>query len=219
MQKRNVPFWKIWLSYLTEIGLAEISQTPNNQNLKLSLNTGRYLLSTENAIYSYEDRYYSFKVALNALKPELRKAENALILGFGMGSIAWMLRNHFQSNIAITGVEIDPWITEQFDKYYSYENIHLTNGDALSFLKESRLKFDLIFIDLFEEDLVPEEFQQIAFFQKVKAQLKPNGTVICNYLPPEKENITEQLPASFEKVFTQFKVLKARRNRIFVGNN
>ena len=50
------PLWKRWLSYLFEIHV-ESTSSDYNPHLHVSLNNGRYQLSTANAIYSFEDLY------------------------------------------------------------------------------------------------------------------------------------------------------------------
>lgn len=213
MKQQNISLLQSLMSYLLEIKLSENSTNENGKML-VSLNSGRISLSTQNAIYSFEDKYYTFKTALENIKPELEKAQNALILGFGMGSITWMIRNLYNNNIHITGVEYDKWILEQFKQYYSFKNIEFINEEANKYLKNSTEKFDLIFVDLFTDDYVPEEFQSIDFFKEIKKNMKDNSKVIFNFLP--KDSI-EDCYGSFQKVFSDAKTIHARKNRILLG--
>lgn len=201
------------MSYLLEIKLSENSSAENGEML-VSLNSGRISLSTQNAIYSFEDKYYTFKTALENIKPELEKAQNALILGFGMGSIAWMIRNLYNNNIHIRGVEYDKWILKQFKQYYSFKNIELTNEEANKYLKNSTEKFDLVFVDLFTDDYVPKEFQSIDFFRNIEKNMQDDSKVIYNFLP---KNSSENCYDSFQKVFSDTEVIHARKNRILLG--
>ena len=100
---------KITLSYLTDF-IIEVSESIYSGKLKLSLSNGRFQLSTSNAVYSYEDRYTTFKEAFRQLKLSKQNINTCLVLGYGLGSIPLMLNKHHKITPLTTGVEIDPQI-------------------------------------------------------------------------------------------------------------
>ena len=50
------PLWKRWLSYFKEVTLEETG-SEYNEVLEVLLVQGRHQLATEDAIYSYDDKY------------------------------------------------------------------------------------------------------------------------------------------------------------------
>ncbi|MCO5281855.1 MAG: hypothetical protein M9931_12515, partial [Chitinophagales bacterium] len=62
----------------------------------------------------------------------------------------------------------------------SFENIHITNVDALEYLKQTDTTFEIIVVDIFIVNTIPEAFTQAAFIKDLCKHLKPNGKVIYN---------------------------------------
>jgi len=79
------PFWKKWYSYLDDV-LIEQTESLYNEDLYVLLCKGRYQLCTNNAIYSYADKYENFKIAFDKLRIEEHDIEEVLILGW-----VWLL--------------------------------------------------------------------------------------------------------------------------------
>ncbi len=218
MKHRGIKRWKKFLSFFVDYPL-ERGDSEITGGLKLTLNMGRICLSTKNAIYSYEDLYTSLSVGLHFVGDRIPEFRNVLILGFGMGSVAWMLRNEYESPVRIVGVELDPWVTRQFHKYYDFEDIELHNMDAMEFLKENKERFDLVCIDLFEDELTPPQFEEEAFFRLVAGAMNPGAYVIYNKLPAAGENFSPEsrLAGTFTGVFPNTRMLPARANRLLIG--
>lgn len=218
MKQRHISWWHRLLSFFQEVSLANAS-TDVSEDMVLSLRAGRLCLASKNAIYSYEDLYTSFRTALQHLEKEVKAAESALILGFGMGSIAWMIRNMLEADLPITGVELDPWIIRQFHYYYDFEDIYLIQSDAITYLGEADQTFDLVFVDIFEDEMIPPSYQEIAFFEKVKNVMNPGASIAYNKLPAEGENFGPEtsLGRAFSQVFPANHMVPARANRILIG--
>ncbi len=218
MKHRGIKRWKKFLSFFVDYPL-ERGDSEITGGLKLTLNMGRVCLSTKNAIYSYEDLYTSLSVGLHFLGDRIQGFRNVLVLGFGMGSVAWMIRNDYNSRVRIVGVELDPWVMRQFRKYYDFENIDLHSMDAIEFLKENKERFDLVCVDLFEDELTPPQFEEESFFRLVAGALAPGGYVIYNKLPEVGENFSpdSRLAAAFTSVFPDTRMLPARANRLLIG--
>ncbi len=218
MKQQGIKRWKRVLSFFVDYPL-EKGESEVTSDLRLSLNMGRICLSTPNAIYSYEDLYTSLAIGLHYISDFIPEVRKVLVLGFGMGSVAWMLRNKYQSRAHISGVELDPWVVAQFKKYYQFENLKLHQIDALEFLKNCREKYDLVCIDLFEDELTPPQFEEEAFFEMVKKTMRPGGRVIYNKLPAAGENFLPEsrLARNFSRHFPNTRMLPAKANRLLIG--
>lgn len=185
------PFWKKALSYLFDYPI-ESTGSDYNPELYVQLVKGRYQLSTHNAIYSFADKYDNFFDTFTALDlPSDESSIDVLILGLGMASIPYMLENNFNKTYSYTAVEIDEEVTYLASKYVLDElksEIQLITADAYSFLLMDDSKYDIIAMDVFDSDIVPEEFESIDFLQLLKGALSSDGLLIYNRLFQSKED-------------------------------
>jgi len=163
----TIPRWKYYLSYLTELHI-ESAPSEHNPHLYVSLRKGRYQLATANAIYSYGDLYDNFSDAFQTIN--LEGIENALLLGFGLGSIPYMLEKKFHKEYYYTGVEIDENVLYLANKYVLPElhsPISLLPTDAATYVSYCQEQFDLICMDVFLDDTIPAIFETKTFLQQL----------------------------------------------------
>ncbi len=211
------PLWKRMLSYLFEIHI-ESASSEHNPHLYVSLRNGRYQLSTANAIYSYEDLYDNFLEAFKKIDLDKFKIQNVLILGFGLGSIPIILEQNFSKKYHYTGIEIDEEVLYLANKYALPQissSIELICTDAVNFVKLSTSKYDMITVDLFQDDVIPEQFEQIEFLENLKNHLTSNGILLYNRLAYNEEDIKKSkhfYKDSFLKVFDKGQYLEVNDN-------
>ena len=182
------PFWKKILSYVYEFHIESI-YSDINETLHVSLSQGRYQLSTQNAIYSFGDLYSNYYLAFEQIDFDKHKIENVLILGFGLGSIPMMLEKNFRQAFNYTGVEIDECVIYLAEKYVTNtlkSPINIFTADALTFVEICEQQFDLICVDIFLDDVIPDDFQQQDFLQAVKSLLNKDGIILYNRLAQTK---------------------------------
>lgn len=198
----KTPLWKKWLSYLAEIPL-ETASSEVNDFLHVSLVKGRLQLSTEHAIYSYEDLYDNFLKAFRKIDLDRLKISDVLILGFGLGSIPYMLEKIFQKQYYYTAVEIDPTVLQLANRY-TVPNIQsgmeFVCMDAWDFAEVCSETYDLIAVDLFLDDKVPEIFEQPEYLEQLKNLLNRDGFLMFNRLAHSEKDIADT-NAYFENVF------------------
>jgi SAM-dependent methyltransferase len=187
------PLWKRLLSHLFEIHI-ESTSSEYNPHLYVSLSKGRYQLSTANAVYSFEDLYDNFSDAFAEIDLDKLNIQNVLILGFGLGSIPLILEQMFEKKYHYTGVEIDEEVLYLANKYAIPEinsGIELVCTDATHFVNLSSIKYDMIAVDLFQDDVIPEQFEETEFLESLKDLLNPNGILLYNRLAHTPEDITQ----------------------------
>lgn len=195
-------FFKNILSYLSEIHL-ESAPSEINPHLYVSLNKGRYQLSTANAVYSYGDLYDNYSKTFDQLEPQLTDKMNVLILGFGLGSIPYMLEKTFGKRMYFTGIEVDENVIYLANKYVLGEldaPIQLICADAFAFVMQCQEQFDLICMDVFLDDVVPPQFTSQQFLNALKDLLEPDGRLLFNRLALSNEDL-ERTGRFFEKEF------------------
>ena len=211
------------LSYLTEIQI-EFIQSDYNTDLQVLLKNGRYQLCTPHAIYSYADKYDNFRLTFERLKLETNTINNVLLLGFGLGSIPYMLELKFGKKYTYTGVEIDEAVIYLASKYVMDElksEIELIHVDAHTFISQNKIKYDLICIDIFIDDKIPEIFLTKEFLHLTSESLSKNGCLLFNHLAHNVNDISQAknyFNDMFSKVFTDGTYLDVNKNMMMVSH-
>ena len=200
----TIPTWKKYLSYLFEFHI-ESAPSEINPHLYVSLSRGRYQLSTANAIYSFADLYDNFTLTFQQINLPADQQE-VLILGFGLGSIPYMLEKKFHKTYQYTAVEIDENVLYLANKYTLPElasSITTIPADAFAYAHYSHDKFDMICMDVFLDDLVPENFETVHYLEQLESLLHPNGILLFNKLAANKKD-REQAAQFFDLFKTVF---------------
>lgn len=190
---QKIPAWKKLLSYIYPVKV-ECTSSSINPKLDLFLKQGRYQLCTPNAVYSYGDLYDNFTRSFDAIELDLLDIKKVLVLGFGLGSVPTILEKVFEKNYNYTGVEIDSKIIDLANKYVIPEiasTINLICDDAKNFTTQTKETFDMIAIDLFIDDKVPLDFEQVEFLEKIKNLLTPDGILLYNRLAFNKKDLQD----------------------------
>lgn len=198
-----IPSWKKWLSYFKEVHL-ESTSSIHNPELHVSLVEGRHQLSTDNAIYSFDDKYDNFAQAFERVDWNKFKGQNVLILGLGLASIPYILEEKYKHKLNYTCVEIDEQVIFLAEKYILKNlNSHfeIISTDASIFIDQCIQQYDLICMDIFENDFVPPQFETVTYLNQLKTILKPGGIIMYNRLAlTERDRILSQ--RFFDNEFT-----------------
>jgi spermidine synthase len=115
--------------------------------------------------------------------------KRVLIVGLGGGAMVHFLQ-HYDPDIPVDVIEIDPAIVQLADKYFGVRtegNVQVITGDAFEFLETTDSQYDVIFMDAFlrpseETDStgVPSRLKTLAFYETLKQRLTPEGLVAFN---------------------------------------
>ena len=210
------------ISYLYPIKVKEIS-SQRSGSLEVTLVNGKLVIDSENANYSYGSLQQVLKKGLTHIGLDnLQKSENILVLGVAGGSVIKTLRNDFNIEAKITGVEIDPDIIELANTYFklnSISNLELVIKDAFQFIKTTQETYDLIIIDIFNDSNMPNELFEDSFWITIEQLLKNKGFCLFNSIYTSKKdmNRNQQLNTLLENLFKFSKQLKTHRiNELFI---
>ena len=200
----HIPRWKRLLSYFFEFHI-ESAPSELNPHLYVSLSRGRHQLCTANAVYSFGDLYDNFAKAFRRIQPSTLPIEDVLLLGFGLGSIPLMLEKKFHCRFRYTGVEADEsviWLAGKYALPEIESPLELHCADAFAFVFSTESRFDLICMDVFLDDQIPEEFTQTDFLEALRDLLRPGGILLYNRLSATDEDM------ALSEVFWQNAFLK-----------
>lgn len=123
--------------------------------------------------------YVHLDGALASHKPS---GSDALLMGFGGGSLALELTN---LNFKVDVVEIDARLPIIAHDYFLFDTsrVHFYIDDARHFIKKqkSNKKYDIVVIDLLHGEVQPNHIFTLEGLQELKLLLKDDATVLVNY--------------------------------------
>lgn len=155
---------------------------------------------------------------------ELPEAKKVLILGLGGGTVARQITVKWPG-VAIVGVEIDPVIVKLGKNYFGLDEIpglEIVIEEATAWVEKTakeREKFDLVIIDTYLEDEMPQNCQKPAFFNTIKKIIAKNGVVVFNQLLVKgKQKRSAKAIEEFQKLFPRTKLVKTATNLLILGS-
>jgi len=223
LQKFKISFWRKLVSYFHEISLESVDSI-DGYPLDVVLSNGRIMLVANNAIYSYDDLYVNYTKALLNLRKDLDNNSHILVLGLGMGSIPFIIEKLLKKNCHYTLVEYDEEVIYLASKYglSRLESSHeIVCADAFAFVMQNDNTYDLICMDVFNDDVVPEAMTTIAYATQLKELLAPDGVLLYNRLyqfERDQEDTDEFEQNVFSKVFPDYSFLEVEGNRVYCSD-
>jgi spermidine synthase len=198
-QIRNcVPFL---MSFLSPVKVEERKGVVTPR-LEVCLSKGRYVLDAGRVNYSFGGLHAVFRKVFSRFDIRKRDIGNALILGFGAGSVARILCDEYKKTIHLTGVEKDPVVIDLAKKYFRidrYKNLSLHAEDAGDFVERCDQTFDLVVVDIFVGIDVPQEFREEKFLAALGRLLSARGIVFVNVVVYD-ENVRAACASLFERM-------------------
>ena len=147
-----------------------------------------------------------------------------LIIGLGGGTMSNTLHQIFPE-AHITNVEIDPAVIKVARDYFSFfenERITASAQDGRIFVKRATIKkqqYDLIILDAFNGDYIPEHLMTKEFLQETKQLLSENGVLAANTF--SASDLYNFESATYKAVFGDFFNVRNNNNsnRIILASN
>ena len=141
-----------------------------------------------------------------------------LIIGLGGGSIATALRK-LSPSTEVEVVEIDPAVTRVAKRFFDFVDtppVRVTEIDGRVFVKRAGREgkqYDVILLDAFDHEYIPEHLLTREFLLEVKALLAPQGVLVANTFSSSR--LYDHESTTYASVFGTFYNLK-RENRVIV---
>jgi len=138
----------------------------------------RFLENPEHLVFPYA------RMTLSSLLVQ-DNPQRILIIGLGGGTLPAVYSHLFpQADIIIS--EIDEAVLRVAQEYFDFEQtdrIKVDIGDARVYVKRAGLrgeKFDLVIVDAFNGEYIPEHLMTQEFLQELQQLLPANGMVVAN---------------------------------------
>jgi spermidine synthase len=150
------------------------------------------------------------------LEPHPRRL---LIIGEGGGTIPTVLQQ-LLPDTQIDLVEIDSAVDRIARQYFDFKpgpKTKVTISDGRVFVKRvaaGKPNYDIVMLDAFEADYIPEHMLTKEFFEEVKADMAPGGVIVANTFSDSA--LYDHESVTYRAVFGPFFNLKLA-NRIVLG--
>ena len=170
--------------------------------IEVLYSNGKYVLDSAHVNYSFGGLHTVFQRAFSQFRIKEREINNALILGFGSGSVASILQNEYGKHLEFTGVEKDAQVIALAKKYFSidkYKNLSLHCEEAYDFTFKCTQRFDLIVMDVFIDLNVPEKFSEEKYVSSLGNLLSDKGILFYN-LVIHNENVRNKGAQLFKQM-------------------
>ncbi len=147
-----------------------------------------------------------------------REPADVLFVGLGVGAMPRYF-NRFYPNANVDIAEIDPDILPVAQKYFFFresERMKVHAEDGRMFVKKTRKKYDMIFLDAYQNDYIPFHLTTIEFLREVKSRLKEDGVVVANIVAPFKNKFFDSMVVTYKKVFPHLYIFAGKRSANFI---
>lgn len=194
------------LSYLFPQRI-DIAEGHGGAILEVVVNNGKLMLNANHSNYSFGGLHLIFEQLFDQLEIGKYDIKKVLLLGLGAGSVVDLLVNKHGLKGEITGVELDGRVIDFAKKYFEiekYSHLKIVHADAFEYVQHCNEKFDLIVVDLFVGDTVPEAFSGEAFIQNLRKVANEKCFVAYNKMTDNVKHKEELklLSEKFDRVFT-----------------
>lgn len=147
-----------------------------------------------------------------------------LAVGLGGGTLPTALVE-LLPEAEVQVVEIDPSVATAATRFFAFETsarLRLQFSDARVFVKRAAARderFDLVLLDAFGGDYIPEHLMTREFLEETRSLLAPNGVVAANTFSSSR--LYDHESATYRAAFGQFFNLKTpgSGNRIVLASN
>lgn len=152
------------------------------------------------------------------LAPEPR---NILVIGLGGGTLVDTLQRVLP-DAEIDAVEIDPAVVRVATRFFGFEpgpRVRVNEVDGRVFVKRalrSGRRYDLVMLDAYDQEYIPEHLLTQEFLQEVKGVMTPRGVLAANTFSASR--LYDHESTTYAAVFGRFFNLK-RGNRVILLAN
>jgi spermidine synthase len=177
---------------------------------------GRQTCMNKEAPDRFVMNYTRMMMASLFMKPQ---PSSILIIGLGGGTLPRALNQLFPT-ATIDVVEIDPAVVRvahDFFGFNSSDHVRVAEVDGRVFVKRAQReqrKYDLVMLDAFDHEYIPEHLLTREFLQEVNSLLAPGGVLAANTFSSSR--LYDHESATYAAVFGTFYNLK-RDNRVILA--
>ncbi|NQV55585.1 MAG: fused MFS/spermidine synthase, partial [Rhodospirillales bacterium] len=129
------------------------------------------------------------------------KAERAVVLGLGAGVVAKGLK---RAGLRVSAIEINSDVVAAAKSHFGFDGagIDIKIQDARTFARRCSNQYDIVVVDLFLGDNIPDYLLTRQFFADLRRCVRPGGAVVMNaFFDDEDEEPNRRMRATLKSAF------------------
>jgi spermidine synthase len=161
-------------------------------------------------LFDYNERFMEL---VRGLKPR-----RILLIGGGAFTLPKALQAELPDGI-LDVVELDGKLFDIAQAHFDFKpapQTHVYIGDGREFLQNTSEQYDLILIDAFMHDVVPEPLQTVEAAKDLEQHLRPGGLVAMNIIAAyygQRSAVLRRQIAAFQTAFSAIQIFPAGRGQ------
>lgn len=175
--------FKKLISYLYPINLHKTT-SEISKSLEVTLVNGQVVLDSLNTNYSYGSLQRILRKGLLSIGFDTIKSLNhILVLGVAGGSVIKTLVDEVGFTGKITGIELDEKVIDLANEHFGLDkikNLNIIHHEAFEFVLKTKLKYDLIIVDIFQDTTMPGFLFENFFQNRLTEILNVKGYILFN---------------------------------------
>lgn len=175
--------FKKYLSYFIPINVVR-KKSALSKTLEITWTNGQLVLDSENTNYSFGSLQRILRRGLRQIGfSTVKSMSEILVLGVAGGSVIRTINEEIGFKGKITGIDIDPDIIQIANEHFKLNvipNLSIIVDDAFEFVLKTKLKYDLIIIDIFQDLVMPNFLFEVFFTNRLSEILNINGYLLFN---------------------------------------
>jgi len=146
------------ISYFYPINLHKTT-SEISKSLEVTLVNGQVVLDSLNTNYSYGSLQRVLRKGLLSIGfDNIKPMNHILVLGVAGGSVIKTLVDEIGYSGKITGIELDEKVIDLANEHFGLDkikNLNIIHHEAFEFVLKTKLKYDLIIVDIFQDTTMP----------------------------------------------------------------
>ena len=154
-----------------------LTLTKGPDGLSVKFNGITYSRRNENKLFT--GSYWDYFTPL----PLLYQKSNILMIGLGGGTIVYQIKRLYGKKVQMDVVEIDEKMIELAEDFIpeDIKKVNLFLEDGIKFLNKNKKKYELVFLDAYDGDKIPDEFLDEKTVESINNALTEEGVLAINY--------------------------------------
>jgi len=151
----------------------------------------------------------------------VERPQRILVVGLGGGTLPRFIHEHYPKT-TLDVVDIDPDVVDVARRFFGFREdatLRAHVADGRRFIEESRVRYDIIFLDAFGSENIPYHLATREFLEAVRRALGPKGVVLGNIWSRASNPLHDSMVRTYQEVFDELYMLDVQGagNEILIG--
>ncbi len=154
----------------------------------------------------------AYPKAMLAALAFVEKPKRMLVVGLGGATLPGILHKHYPRTM-IDAVDIDPDVVAVAKEFFGFREdatMRAHVGDGRRFIETCREPYDLIFLDAFGAEDIPDHLVTQQFLEAVRRALSPAGVAAAHIWDRGSNPLYDSMVRTYQEVFDELYIVNVR---------